>query len=165
MKRIQAGLIIVLSISFISLMYHFFSHAVAVEKLTVYADEDVDGDGWSQPQDCDDDNPDIHPGAVEIPGNGIDENCDGSDSPICYADLDNDGFGDPFNYFQSFDQDCDDYGEAYEGLDCNDSDDSIHPGAAEVPDDGVDSNCDGIDGTITATENSSWSRIKAFYRD
>ena len=53
MKRIQIGLIIVLNIFFISLMYNFSSHAVAVEKLTVYADEDVDGDGWSQPQDCD----------------------------------------------------------------------------------------------------------------
>jgi len=36
---------------------------------------DGDGDGFPEDVDCDDTNPDVNPGVPEIPGNGIDDDC------------------------------------------------------------------------------------------
>jgi hypothetical protein len=83
---------------------------------------DYDGDGWSEPEDCDDGNALIYPGAEEVAYDGLDQDCSGGD----LVDRDGDGY------------------QAVEagGPDCNDFDPDSHPGAKEIPYDGVDQNCD-----------------------
>jgi len=92
------------------------------------SDVDNDGDGYTVSQgDCNDADASIHPGAEEICGDGIDQNCDGTDE-LCPEDIDDDGDG----YTEN------------QG-DCNDSAPLIHPGAEEICGDGIDQDCDGSD--------------------
>ena len=95
------------------------------------ADTDDDGDGYTENQgDCDDSDNRIHPGATEVCGDGIDQNCNGSDLACAVDPADTDDDGDGYTENQG---------------DCNDSNNRIHPGATEVCGDGIDQNCDGSD--------------------
>jgi hypothetical protein len=88
--------------------------------------EDTDGDGWFTPEDCDDTNAAVHPGATEIWYDGVDQDCSGG---------------------SDYDADADGYtSDAFGGTDCNDADATIHPRAPDATEDGVDQNCDGVDG-------------------
>ena len=96
---------------------------------------DNDRDGYHEKRDCNDADPLVYPGAVEICGDGVDQNCDGADEAcqtVC-TDSDSDGF-------------------SLEGaecgpVDCDDANSFINPDAIEICGDGVDQNCDGTDET------------------
>jgi hypothetical protein len=96
------------------------------------ASDDADGDRFPASVDCNDGEPAIHPGAVEIPNNAVDENCDG----ITAQDADGDNYLAP-----------------PAGQDCNDGDQSIHPAATEVAGDGIDQDCDGKDAAVVVPAN------------
>lgn len=117
------------------------------------ADADDPGEAYaSEPSgDCDDTNASIHPGAFEVVGDLIDEDCDSQE--IVFQDLDADGFRTDQTQV-STDLDANDPGEASAAVpvfDCNDMSATIHPGAPEIAD-GIDQNCDGVidEGTNSA---------------
>ena len=97
--------------------------------------------------DCDDGNPEIHPGAEEV-YDGMDNDCDGvfdeSVTLHIYPDTDGDGFGgNPPQDIQAGPDGAIDVpaGFTTQGGDCNDADGAIHPGASEGSD-GIDNDCD-----------------------
>ena len=100
------------------------------------SDPDDDNDLFDDGVDCDPQDITIFPGAPES-CDAVDSDCDfsfvdefadlnGNGWPDC-IDLDSDGDGVP------------------DDADCANLDPTIWPGAAEVPDDGIDQNCDGYD--------------------
>ena len=52
-------------------------YGVPVMDTGAYVDED--GDGFPASEDCDDQDETIFPGAEEVPGDGVDQNCNGED--------------------------------------------------------------------------------------
>jgi hypothetical protein len=124
-------------------------HAAADGSTVASDDEDCDDEGEAgadAPQDdCDDTTALARPGGTEIPGDGVDQDCNGAD--LCYADLDGDGYrSSSGGTVESVDMDCDDPGEATTddpATDCNDTNPSISPAATETPANGQDEDCNG----------------------
>ncbi len=106
-----------------SFLSYSCNQAALSEGLTVRFDScagvDADGDGFTDCEECDDDNASILPGAADT-CDGVDDNCDGADG----IDTDHDGFGT-----------C--------GVpDCDENDGTVFPGAFEQICDGIDQDCD-----------------------
>ena len=112
---------------------------------------DNDHDGYGEGSgcfgpDCDDTNARRNPGTAEVCGDNIDQDCSENvaNSPELHGDLpcprncrdaDHDGFG---------------VGADCYGADCNDGDSNQNAGAREVPEDGIDQDCNGSDLTLAA---------------
>ncbi len=93
--------------------------------------------------DCDNSQADAYPGGTELPADGIDGDCDGTE--LCFVDADADGYRTEQTTTSS-DGDCEDEGEAVTltpADDCNDDDKASNPGATEICDNNVDEDCDG----------------------
>ena len=96
--------------------------------------------------DCEDGNRSVHPNGVEL-CNGLDDDCDGltdqadaADAQVWYFDGDLDGYGVSVPYTTGCDLPV---GYSDNAEDCDDGEATVHPGATEECNNGVDDNCDG----------------------
>jgi hypothetical protein len=105
----------------------------------------ADSDAFGAACDCNDTNNAIHPSAIEITGDGVDQNCDTIET--CYLDDDDDGYRpNATSTKTSTDTDCDDADEALgsePATDCNDSSAVVNPGLIDSSCNGVDNDCSG----------------------
>lgn len=91
---------------------------------------DRDQDGYSENSgDCDDDNPNIHPGLIDMCDN-VDNDCESlTDDQLCEGQRSTDDDGD---------------GMSEDEGDCDDGERIIHSNANEVCGDSIDNDCDGL---------------------
>jgi hypothetical protein len=115
------------------------------------------GPDWAwQSGDCDDADAARNPGEVEVCGSGdndCDELTDEADPSLdpttvlpWWPDADNDGYGAEGG--ETVLACTGPEGRQPVAGDCDDEDADIHPGATEIPEDSIDQDCDGEDGTV-----------------
>ncbi|MDF1556377.1 MAG: putative metal-binding motif-containing protein, partial [Deferrisomatales bacterium] len=98
----------------------------------------------AQGGDCDDADPAVNPGAVEV-CNGNDDNCSGTVDEGVGATYYLDTDGDTYGLDSATTQACSlPAGYAAQGGDCDDADPAVSPGASEACANGLDDNCNGF---------------------
>ncbi len=110
---------------------------------------DGDLDGYVAYHDCDDDNPDVYPGAEEL-CNDIDDDCNGEiDEGLAlvtyFQDLDGDGHGTSEETTTWCGGELDGY--SLSKWDCDDTDPDINPDAIEIAGNLIDEDCNNRDHT------------------
>ncbi|HYQ02624.1 MAG TPA: FG-GAP-like repeat-containing protein [Polyangiaceae bacterium] len=114
------------------------------DKLCDDEDADDDNDGTPDALDCAPRDPTRYPGASEIVGDGVDQDCSGADSVTCHIDADGDNYGtEPLTVSPS--GTCQGTGVSSNALDCDDEKAAVHPGALDIPGNGIDEDCSGSD--------------------
>ncbi len=123
-------------------------------------DERCDGPGELEieegaPLDCDPTLGDVYPGADELPGDGVDADCDTEE--LCFVDADFDGVGGA-DEAPSASLACDDAGLSAATGDCDEADPAVRPGVGEGPADGVDADCDGLEACFIDGDGDGFGR-------
>ncbi|MCB9699013.1 MAG: putative metal-binding motif-containing protein [Alphaproteobacteria bacterium] len=120
---------------------------------------DVGGGVATVGGDCDDTNVNINPDADEDCDPNVDANCDGdpvagaADLLTYYIDADLDGFGDAT---ATGTESCDPITNwVTDNTDCDDLDDTVHPGATEICD-GKDTDCDKATPEESSVDATTW---------
>jgi hypothetical protein len=144
------------------------------EDVTATFFADSDGDGFGDPttaqescggsglvaddSDCDDGDASVNPGVDEL-CNGVDDDCDGDvdeddaiDAPTWNADADADGYGSASVTTRACTVPS---GYGTDSSDCDDRNDTVHPGADELCD-AVDNDCDGSVDEDDAIDAATW---------
>jgi hypothetical protein len=140
------------------------------------------------PTDCDDHDASVHPLIDQVArtflpladapleaseadrdpafvADGVDEDCDLVD--VCYADADDDGFGDPDVFVRDTDLNCRNASAptASNPDDCDDGDPTANPIGIEVPGDGEDQDCDGADDCFIDLDGDGWGTSEVVIAD